>query len=123
MRLKIKKSNTTKLVSRLKKKARIRSRVEGSTERPRLCVFRSSKHIYAQIVDDSKGATVVQASTLTIDGLKGANKKSAHAVGVAVAKLALDKKIKDVVFDRNGYLYHGRVQALADGAREGGLNF
>lgn len=123
MRLKIKKHNSTKLVSRLKKKARIRSRIEGSTERPRLCIFRSSKHIYAQVIDDAKGVTLAHASTMTVEGAKGANKKAAHAVGVAVAKIATQKNVKDVVFDRNGYLYHGRIQALADGAREGGLNF
>jgi len=95
--------------------------------RARLSVFRSSKHIYAQVIDDGKGKTLAAASSLEKDmrgSLKtGANKDAAKAVGKAVAERALQKGIKDVVFDRGGYLYHGRVKALADAAREGGLNF
>jgi large subunit ribosomal protein L18 len=95
--------------------------------RPRLSVFRSSKHIYAQIIDDGKGETIVCASSLEKDlrtSLKtGANKDAAKAIGKLVAERALGKGIKDVVFDRGGYRYHGRVKALADAAREGGLNF
>lgn len=102
---------------------RIRRRVKGSEERPRLCIFRSARHIYAQVVDDTKGVTLVSASTLDVEGHKGANKETAKAIGAEVAKRALNKNIKEVVFDRNGYLYHGRVKALADGAREAGLNF
>jgi large subunit ribosomal protein L18 len=95
--------------------------------RPRLSVFRSSKHIYAQVIDDAKGETIVCASSLEKDlrtSLKtGANKDAAKAIGKLVAERALGKGIKDVVFDRGGYRYHGRVKALADAAREGGLNF
>jgi large subunit ribosomal protein L18 len=95
--------------------------------RPRLSVFRSGQHIYAQVIDDTKGVTVAAASSLDKDvreGLKtGANKAAAEAVGKLVAKRALDAGIKEVVFDRGGYLFHGRVKALADAAREGGLSF
>ena len=95
--------------------------------RPRLSVFRSSKHIYAQLIDDAKGQTLVSASSMektTREGAKtGANIAAAKAVGKLIAERAKEKGIKDVVFDRGGYLYHGRVKALADAAREGGLNF
>ena len=123
MRLSTRKHSATKEVARQKKKMRIRRRVKGTDERPRLCIFRSARHIYAQIIDDAKGATLVSASTLDVEGLKNANKDTAKAIGAEVAKRALSKNIKAVVFDRNGYLYHGRVQALAEGAREAGLNF
>jgi large subunit ribosomal protein L18 len=101
---------------------RIRKRLKGTTERPRLCVFRSARHIYAQLIDDVRGVTVVSASTLDLEK-KNANKDTARAIGEEVAKRALTKEIKAVVFDRNGYLYHGRVKALAEGARAAGLNF
>ena len=95
--------------------------------RPRLSVFRSSKHIYAQLIDDVKGTTLVAASslekTLREDAKTGANIAAAKAVGKLIAERAKEKGIKDVVFDRGGYLYHGRIKALADAAREGGLNF
>lgn len=123
MRLTTSKHSSVKDVARQKKKARIRRRVKGSEERPRLCVFRSARHIYAQVIDDVGGKTLVSASTLDVEGLKGANKNSAHAIGMEVAKRAMSKNIKAVVFDRNGYLYHGRVKALAEGAREAGLSF
>jgi len=97
--------------------------VTGTNERPRLCVFRSARHIYAQLIDDANGVTLVSASTLDVEGVKNANKDTARAIGSEIAKRALGKDIKAVVFDRNGYLYHGRVKALADGAREAGLNF
>jgi len=108
--------------------ARIRRTVRRAARgRPRLSVFRSSKHIYAQVIDDAKGETVVCASSLEKDlrtSLKtGANKDAAKTIGKLVAERALGKGIKDVVFDRGGYRYHGRVKALADAAREGGLNF
>jgi large subunit ribosomal protein L18 len=122
VRLTTTKHTAIKEVARQKKKARIRRRVKGTEERPRLCVFRSTKHIYAQVIDDASGVTIVAASTLDIDA-KNANKDTAKLIGVEIAKRALSKNIKSVVFDRNGYLYHGRVQALADGAREAGLNF
>ena len=117
------KHSSPKLVAREKKKLRIRRRVKGTPERPRLCVFRSTRHIYAQLIDDTKGVTIVSASTLDTEGVKGVTKDTAKAIGAEIAKRALSKNIKDVVFDRNGYLYHGRVKALADGAREAGLNF
>jgi large subunit ribosomal protein L18 len=108
--------------------ARIRRTVRRAAGgRPRLSVFRSSKHIYAQVIDDTKGETIVCASSLEKDmrgSLKtGANKDAAKAIGKLVAERALGKGIKDVVFDRGGYRYHGRVKALADAARESGLNF
>ena len=91
--------------------------------RARLSVFRSSKNIYAQIIDDAQGVTVAAASSLEATGVKGADKDAAAKVGALVAQRAIEKGIKDVVFDRGGYLYHGRVKALADAAREAGLNF
>ena len=112
---------------RKRKHLRVRKSVSGTTERPRLCVFRSNSHIYAQIIDDEAGVTLVSASSLDKD-IKGelsngSNIQAASAVGKLVAERAAAKEIKDVVFDRGGYLYHGRVQALAEAAREAGLNF
>jgi large subunit ribosomal protein L18 len=121
----INKNNQERL---LKKKARIRKRISGTAECPRLTVFRSKKHVYAQIIDDVAGKTLVTSSTLSKE-LKEeiANVKSpteiCKVVGKAAAKKALEKNIREVVFDRNGYLYHGRVKAIADGAREAGLKF
>lgn len=110
--------------ARNKRHQRIRNKVSGTPECPRLSVFRSSKHIYAQIIDDVNGVTLAAASSLDkgFDG-NGGNAEGAKKVGEAVAKAALDKKIENVVFDRGGYLYHGRVKELAEGAREGGLKF
>lgn len=110
--------------ARLKRHIRVRGKISGTPECPRLCVFRSDKHIYAQIIDDVNGVTLASASTLSKDfeGY-GGNKEAARKVGKTVAEAAILKGIKDVVFDRGGYVYHGRVQELADGAREGGLNF
>jgi large subunit ribosomal protein L18 len=112
---------------RIRKHARVRKKISGTPERPRLNVFRSLNHIYAQIVDDAKGHTLVSASTLEkplADSLKnGGNKAAAKEVGLLIAKKALEKDIRTVVFDRGGYLYHGRVKELAEGAREGGLDF
>lgn len=105
--------------------ARVRKKVSGTTEIPRLCVYRSLKNIYAQIIDDTTGNTLVSASTLDAD-LKanyGGNKDAAKAVGLLIAKKAADANIKAVVFDRGGYVYHGRVAEVAAGAREGGLEF
>lgn len=121
MRLKFRKKTATKRVARLTKKVRIRKIVNGTSERPRLCVFRSGKHMYAQIIDDATGKTLV--STSSLGGEKQAGKAGAESVGKAIAKLALEKKISTVVFDRNGFVYHGRIKSLADGARAGGLNF
>ena len=102
---------------------RTRTRLKSlSTGRPRLSVFRSSKNIYAQIIDDGQGVTLVAASSLEDEG-KGADKDAAARIGKLIAERAIEKGVKDVVFDRGGYLYHGRVKALADAAREAGLNF
>ena len=115
------------IVGRERRKLRIRRKISGSPERPRLTVFRSAKHIYAQVVDDQAGSTIAHASTLTRDvrtAIAESNKSdAAKKVGAAIAKLLLSKGIDKVVFDRNGYLYHGRVRALADAAREAGLKF
>lgn len=113
--------------SRLRRHLRVRKKITGTQERPRLNVFRSGKHIYAQIIDDQKGVTIVSASTvdkqLRGDIANGGNVEAAQKVGAAIAKRAQEKGITKVVFDRGGYLYHGRVKALADAAREAGLEF
>ena len=111
---------------RIKIKKRIRSRLSGNSARPRLTVFRSNNEIYAQLIDDASGKTLIAASSTekTVAKDKGKSKVDrAKSVGTAIAKKAVEKGIKNVVFDRNGFLYHGRVKALADGAREAGLNF
>ncbi|HUA83388.1 MAG TPA: 50S ribosomal protein L18 [Bryobacteraceae bacterium] len=108
---------------RLRIHTRIRRRVKGTPERPRLAVFRSVKHIYAQVIDDREGKTLVAASSNEKNAANGGNLAGAKAVGQAVAERAKDKGIKAVVFDRGGYLYHGRVKALADAARAAGLEF
>jgi large subunit ribosomal protein L18 len=103
---------------------RIRRKVTGTAERPRLAVFRSLKSIYAQVIDDASGRTIVSASSLEKDaGAKGSNAAAAKAVGTLIAKKAKDNGITRVVFDRGGYLYHGKIKALADAAREAGLEF
>ena len=110
--------------ARKKRHARIRSKLSGNPEMPRLCVFRSNKNIYAQIIDDVNGKTLVSASSLEKEFEAGENKKeSAKKVGIAIGKKAVEANIKTVIFDRGGYQYHGRVKELADGAREGGLEF
>ena len=101
----------------------MRGKVEGTSTRPRLAVYRSSKGIYAQVIDDAAGTTLVSASTLGLKGASGTKTEKATEVGKLVAQRAKDAGIDTVVFDRGGYLYHGRVKALADGAREGGLEF
>ncbi|MGL4847412.1 MAG: 50S ribosomal protein L18 [Clostridium sp.] len=109
---------------RLRRHLRVRKKVFGTPERPRLSVYRSEKNIYAQIIDDINAITLVSASSLEKDfSAKGGNKEGAKLVGEAVAKKALEKGLTEVVFDRGGYVYHGRVQALAEGAREAGLKF
>lgn len=130
---------------RRRRDRRVRAKIFGTAERPRLCVFRSAKHIYAQLIDDEKGKTLVAASDLELKKLKTKNKKLktkikekeieepskrrtgkvaiAYEVGKLIAKKALEKKIEKVVFDRGGYKYHGRIKALAEGGREGGLTF
>ena len=121
----IKKPNKNAL--RLRRHSRVRRKIAGTGECPRLCVFRSNKNMYAQIIDDEKGVTIVAASTLEPEVKaaveSGAGKDAAKAVGQAVAKKAVDAGITEVVFDRGGYRYHGRVRALADAAREAGLEF
>ena len=115
------------IAGRERRKLRIRKKISGTAERPRLTVFRSAKHIYVQAVDDLGAKTVAHVSTLSRDLRTAAsdNTKSeaAKAVGAAIAKALMDKGVKQAVFDRNGYLYHGRVKALAEGAREAGLEF
>ena len=110
--------------ARIKRHKRVRGKISGTAERPRLNVFRSNTNIYAQIIDDVKGVTLAAASSLDkeISG-NGGNKEAAKEVGKLLAKKATDKGITDVVFDRGGYVYHGRVKELAEGAREGGLKF
>jgi len=106
-------------------KYRIRRKVFGTAERPRLCVYRSLKHIYAQVVDDAAGRTLVSASSLDKDfpNKTGYNKQAATELGKIIARRSIDKGIEQVVFDRNGFRYHGRVRTLAEAAREGGLKF
>lgn len=110
--------------ARLKRHRRVRAKISGTATCPRLNVFRSAKHIYAQLIDDVAGVTLVSASTMDKDfeGF-GGNKEAANKVGLNIAKKAVDKGISEVVFDRSGYIYHGRIKDLAEGAREGGLKF
>lgn len=125
MATKIRRRTNSKQVVRFKRKRRIRARIEGTSERPRLAVFRSNQHLYVQLVDDLKGHTLVSASTLESDlkdKLSG-NVEGAKTIGNLIAKRALAKNIAEVVFDRSGYIYHGKLKAVADAAREGGLKF
>lgn len=121
-------SSKDKKDNRLKRKKRVRKKIKGTPERPRLTVFKSARHIYAQIIDDSIGGTLVAASTMSKD-LKSKNQdisgniKGAILVGGTIGKKGIEKGIKEIVFDRNGFLYHGRVKALADAARKNGLKF
>jgi large subunit ribosomal protein L18 len=124
MATKIRRGTSQKQAVRFKRKRRIRAKVEGTMEKPRFSVFRSNKHMYVQLIDDTKGTTLVAASTGE-EELKGngGSIEGAKSLGDLVAKRALAKKITHVVFDRSGYLYHGRIKAVADSAREGGLKF
>jgi large subunit ribosomal protein L18 len=117
-------ANTSRATVREAIHRRIRRKVKGSSERPRLAVYRSVKHIYAQVVDDQLGKTIVSASTTEKDlrGASGGNLDAARRIGKIIAERALEKGIESVVFDRGGYLYHGRIKALTDAAREAGLN-
>jgi len=118
----IKRPDTNK--QRLKRHKRVRSKISGTPERPRLNVFRSEKHIYAQIIDDLKGMTLCSASSVEKDFEgSGSNKEAARKVGKSIAERAIGKGVENVVFDRGGYIYHGRVKELAEAAREGGLKF
>lgn len=124
MKIVFKKRTSPKLRSRLKSKLRVRKKVSGTAERPRLNVYRSSNHMYAQLVDDIAGKTLVEASTLSLKmKTKAGNVEAAKAVGAEIAKKAQAQSIGQVVFDRNGFLYHGRIKALAESAREAGLKF
>ena len=117
-------SKTDRKLERNRRHARVRTKVSWTAERPRLCVYRSNTNLYAQIIDDVAGNTLVQASTLDKEiKIKHANKEAAKELGTLIAKRAADKKIKTVVFDRGGYIYHGVVKELAEAAREGGLEF
>jgi len=116
-----------KVTARIRRKKRFHKKARGTMERPRLCVFRSNKHIFAQIIDDQKAATLAAASTLSRE-LSGAAETpgtiaAAHLVGELIAKKAIEKNIRKVVFDRNGFIFHGRVKAVAEAARETGLEF
>ncbi len=122
----VKKIKSEKVAARVRRKVSIRKKIEGTAERPRLSVFRSAKHIYVQAVDDTSNTVLASASDIeeaVKAGLTGKKKDRAKAVGQALAKKLLAKNISLVVFDRNGFIYHGRVSAVADGAREGGLKF
>lgn len=125
MATKIRKHTDNKKIVRFKRKKRIRSKVNGTATQPRLAVFKSNSHLYAQLIDDETGKTLASASTLEKEqkGKARSNLTGAKAVGQLIAKRALDKKIDHVVFDRAGYIYHGKIKALADAAREAGLKF
>lgn len=112
-----------KNISRVRRHARVRAKVSGTSEAPRLCVYRSNKNIEAQIIDDTKGVTLVASSSMALKLENGSNIEAAKKVGKDIAEKALAKKLKKVVFDRSGYIYHGRVKALAEAAREAGLDF
>lgn len=117
-------TKTNRKMERARRHARVRRKISGTAERPRLCVYRSNANLYVQVIDDVAGNTLVSASTLDKEvKTKYANKEAAKEVGALIAKRALEKNIKDVVFDRGGYIYHGVVKELAEAARNGGLNF
>ena len=123
MRLKFKNATSRKTLNRMKKKVRLRKNIEGTAEKPRFCVYKSLNHIYAQLVDDIAGKTLLSVSSMKMDtkGKKGV--EVAGLVGAEVAKAAKTKNIEKVVFDRSGFIYHGKVKAVADAARENGLKF
>lgn len=117
-------TKTNRKMERARRHDRVRRKISGTAERPRLCVYRSNTNLYVQVIDDVAGKTLVSASTLDKEvKTKYANKEAAKEVGALIAKRALEKNIKDVVFDRGGYIYHGVVKELAEAARNGGLNF
>ena len=122
-------ASNVRSIGRWRRQERVRKKVLGTDARPRICVFRSNKHIYAQVISDDRGTTLVSASTLSTPapgaakGERGKGVEVAKQVGLALAKICKDKNITRVVFDRNGFLFHGQVKAVADGAREGGLEF
>jgi large subunit ribosomal protein L18 len=120
-------ANRQRDIARMRRKERVRKKVLGTDQRPRICVFKSNKHIYAQIISDDRRVTLASVSTLSkdlatkVENIKGV--EAAKQVGLVLAKICKEKQITHVVFDRNGFLFHGRVKAIADGAREGGLEF
>jgi|SRR5262249_46702019 large subunit ribosomal protein L18 len=120
-------ANKRRDTARTRRKQRVRKKVLGTDQRPRISVFKSNKHIYAQVISDDRGATLATVSTLSkelatkVESLKGVD--AAKQVGLALARICKEKNISHVIFDRNGFLFHGRVKAIADGAREGGLEF
>ena len=117
-------NKTDRKVERARRHARVRNKISGTAERPRLCVYRSNSNIYVQVIDDVAGKTLVSSSTLDKDiKTKYANKEAAKEVGTAIAKKCVDKNIKEVVFDRGGYIYHGVIKEVAEAARNGGLKF
>ena len=123
IRVRFKKNQPLKIRKRLRNKARIRKKIFGTSEIPRLSVFKSGKHIYAQIIDDHRQVTLYSCSSLNIKEGKNISIDKAKQVGYLLAEKALNKKIDKVIFDRGGFIYHGRVKALAEGAREAGLKF
>ena len=117
-------TKTNRKLERERRHKRVRRKISGTSECPRLCIYRSNSNIYAQVIDDTKGITLVQASTLDKEvKTKKSNKEAAKEVGTLIAKRAIDKNIKSVVYDRGGYIYHGIVKELAEAAREAGLEF
>jgi large subunit ribosomal protein L18 len=123
MAIKYSKKTDKKAVLRFKKKMRVRKKITGTPERPRLSVFKSASHLYIQVIDDTIGKTIVSCSSVEGKVAKGKNKEAAKKIGSELAKRALAKNINTVVFDRNGYRYHGKIKELADAAREAGLKF
>ncbi len=117
-------TKTNRKLERTRRHIRVRTKISGTAERPRLCVYRSNKNLFVQVIDDVKGTTLCQASTLDKEvKTKHANKEAAKEVGALIAKRALEKNIKSVVYDRGGYIYHGVIKELAEAAREAGLEF
>ncbi|MFK8137291.1 MAG: 50S ribosomal protein L18 [Bdellovibrionales bacterium] len=123
MKIKFGKNTSKRVVGRLKKKARIRNKISGTSERPRFSVYKSLNHIYAQIIDDTSHKTLASASSLKLDASGKKGMDLATEVGKAVAELAKEQNLTEVVFDRNGFIYHGKIKAVADAAREAGLTF
>jgi large subunit ribosomal protein L18 len=116
-------ATATKNVARVRRQQRVRRRVRGTDQRPRLSVFRSNRHMYAQVISDESGRTLLSASTMALDGESTGNKSAARKVGERIAQLCQERSITAVVFDRNGFLFHGRVKEVAEGARAAGLRF
>jgi large subunit ribosomal protein L18 len=116
-------TTSRKTVARTRRQTRVRRRVIGTDQRPRLCVFRSNRHMYVQLISDESGRTLAAASTMALEGTPTGNKSAARKVGEAIAALCQERQITQVVFDRNGFLFHGRVKEVADGARAAGLKF